>query len=319
MSRPSPAIAVAIPAYNREQYLEETLQSVLAQTYPPAEIFVCDDGSTDDTVSVLRKYSGRIGWKTIQNSGPAAARSVAIDATSSPWIALCDSDDLWEPDHLERKVALLTRWPEVNFVFSNSCNFGVGVNDIPSKFERAPEKWWDQFQSPLADGFQLLETNAYGPLLRFMPALVPGQLFKRDLYDAVGGISPRVSRLPSEDAHLTRRLAAIGHVAVDWKISCRIRKHEGNFSSSDIANMEGRIRILRLLLGDPLLTEGQKAMTAAEIKRSLKSLFASYIFVRRFDLANALRREHPDIDFGSKSAIAGWIDRFGLGRLFARD
>ena len=89
--------SVVIPSYNRSAWLVAALESVFAQTVQPFEIIVADDGSTDDTLDVLRKYEGRVKVLTQRNAGPAAARNLGIAAATGDYIAFLDSDDLWFP------------------------------------------------------------------------------------------------------------------------------------------------------------------------------------------------------------------------------
>lgn len=123
-------ISVIIPAYNAAQYLGAAIDSVLTQTRPPDEIIVVNDGSTDETLSVLerlstaeavsareqpplagaRVYERRgIPIRVIcqENAGPAVARNTGVHAAQGNWIAFLDSDDVWFPDKLERQVAVL--------------------------------------------------------------------------------------------------------------------------------------------------------------------------------------------------------------------
>lgn len=89
--------SVVIPSYNRSAWLVTALESVFAQTEPAFEIIVADDGSTDDTPDVLRKYEGRVKVLTQRNAGPSAARNLGIAAATGDYIAFLDSDDLWFP------------------------------------------------------------------------------------------------------------------------------------------------------------------------------------------------------------------------------
>ena len=93
-------IGVVIPTYNRAGLIGETLDAVFAQTLPPDEVIVVDDGSTDDTQSVLASYLSRVRPLRITNSGELAARNAGLRAAQSRLVAFCDSDDLWTPDFL---------------------------------------------------------------------------------------------------------------------------------------------------------------------------------------------------------------------------
>jgi glycosyltransferase involved in cell wall biosynthesis len=93
--------SVLIPTYNREEYLRQAIDSVLAQTFTDYEIFVIDDGSTDHTPELLRSYGNRIRVLRQQNQGPEAARNRAAAQASGEYLAFLDSDDLLMPCALE--------------------------------------------------------------------------------------------------------------------------------------------------------------------------------------------------------------------------
>lgn len=112
------AVSVIIPTFNGAQFIGRTLDSILQQDYPPAEIIVVNDGSTDDTASVVRTYAPGVRLIDIENGGPTGARLTAVRAAKSEWVAFCDSDDLWHPDHLSGLVGLADTH-SVPFAFSN--------------------------------------------------------------------------------------------------------------------------------------------------------------------------------------------------------
>ena len=104
-----PLVSVIIPAYNRAGIICETIENVLQQTYANLELIIVDDGSTDDTQSVLKSYGSRIQWVSQKNAGPAAARNRGIRMAKGEIIAFQDSDDAWHPTKIERQVSLLQR------------------------------------------------------------------------------------------------------------------------------------------------------------------------------------------------------------------
>jgi glycosyltransferase involved in cell wall biosynthesis len=103
-------ISVVIPTFNRASIIRKTIDNVFEQSYERIEVVIVDDGSTDDTQSVLETYGDRIRLITQKNSGPAVARNRGAEAAKGEIIAFQDSDDLWNPMKLERQVALLTKY-----------------------------------------------------------------------------------------------------------------------------------------------------------------------------------------------------------------
>lgn len=117
-----PLVSVIIPAYNAEPFIEETLTSVLAQTYPAIEVLVVDDGSQDRTPEIVEKIGqkdSRVQLLKQQNAGVAAARNLGIQKSRGEYIAPIDADDIWYPENIEKQVeCMLEGGEEVGVVYS---------------------------------------------------------------------------------------------------------------------------------------------------------------------------------------------------------
>ena len=104
----TPTIAVVMCTYNGERFLREQMDSILAQTYPIAEIIVQDDGSTDNTVNILRQYAERVPQMQIhvneKNLGFNRNFHTACLRATADYIAISDQDDVWMPNKLERQI-----------------------------------------------------------------------------------------------------------------------------------------------------------------------------------------------------------------------
>lgn len=118
----APKVSVIIPTFNRKAYVQEAIDSVLAQTYLDYEVIVVDDGSTDGTEQALRgRYGDRIRYRWQENQGESVARNCALEMSSGQYIGLLDSDDLWFPEKLEKQVAVLQRSSDAALVFAQTC------------------------------------------------------------------------------------------------------------------------------------------------------------------------------------------------------
>src|SRR5579862_1320744 len=104
-------VSVIIPVYNGAATIGRALASVFAQTFTDYEIVVVNDGSTDDTASVLAGYGDRIRTILLSNSGPSAARNAGVSASSGEYLAFLDDDDEWMPRKLELSIPVLERAP----------------------------------------------------------------------------------------------------------------------------------------------------------------------------------------------------------------
>jgi glycosyltransferase involved in cell wall biosynthesis len=116
-------VSAIITTYNSGALLEEALASVLAQTCPPDEILVVDDGSSDDTAARMSRFGARVRYHWQPNAGTSEARNTGWRLAKSPWIAYLDADDLWLPEKLEHQLASLADHPETEAVFGLMQNF----------------------------------------------------------------------------------------------------------------------------------------------------------------------------------------------------
>lgn len=105
ITTPKPLVTVLINNYNYDRYLEEAIESALAQTWQPLEIIVVDDGSTDNSRQILERYRDKIRIILKENGGQASAFNVGIQAAQGEIICFLDSDDYWVPEKVERVVA----------------------------------------------------------------------------------------------------------------------------------------------------------------------------------------------------------------------
>jgi glycosyltransferase involved in cell wall biosynthesis len=100
-------VSVCIPTYNRKEYLKETIQSILDQTYKDYEIVIVDDGSTDGTEQMIKELGIPVTYHWQENSGDASSRNKLIELARGKYISFIDSDDLLLPDTLERLVKVM--------------------------------------------------------------------------------------------------------------------------------------------------------------------------------------------------------------------
>ena len=120
-----PLISCVVPVYNGEEYLAETVESILAQTYSPLEIIVVDDGSTDGTAAVAHGFGGQVRYVYQPNLRQAAARNRGIDEAAGELIAFLDADDMWLPEKLSMQHAEFGRRPELGASFTYIQNFWI--------------------------------------------------------------------------------------------------------------------------------------------------------------------------------------------------
>ncbi|MEB3311934.1 MAG: glycosyltransferase family 2 protein [Snowella sp.] len=124
-------ISVIVPVYNVEAYIQETIRSVLAQTYPHFELIIVDDGSPDRSIELCQQFTDeRIRIIHQKNRGLAGARNTGIRHAKGEYLAFLDSDDLWLPEKLEKHFQHLENSPEVGLSFSRSAFIDANGNSL---------------------------------------------------------------------------------------------------------------------------------------------------------------------------------------------
>ncbi len=198
-------VSVVIPAYNVENYISQSIRSVLDQTFNNWELIVIDDGSKDRTGDVCAQFSKHIKYYRQVNSGVAAARNKGVELARGDLIALLDADDYWYPNKLEKQIELFKRYPDLDLVTSN-YNYLTDEGDVlPSAFER----------NPLV-GAMLEQSRSIGSLL-FQREQLPEFLmnpfghpsltiFRKSLFKKVGGYCSAFT--VAEDVHFQVRYLA---------------------------------------------------------------------------------------------------------------
>jgi glycosyltransferase involved in cell wall biosynthesis len=222
--RTAPVSAV-IPAYNAEAFIGEAIESVRAQTLPVAELIVVADDSTDQTAQIAESMGARVFNNG--NRGLPAARNRCVRESSQPWIAFLDSDDIWEPEKIERQMDLVSQNPDVALV---ACDYSIfqtsgivcesALAKYRSGYQSQPKrscvqgKIIDQLDPNFADAYYLLLSS--NVMLRRDVLKVTG-LFDESLYSA-------------DDFDCYMRMLADHPMGVAETVLVRRREHENNTS-----------------------------------------------------------------------------------------
>ncbi len=128
-----PLVSIIIPAYNQAQYVAQTVDSALAQTYPNVEVIVVNDGSTDDTAAILAGYRGRIKCISQANRGLAGARNAGFSVARGEYLLFLDSDDIIPPTKIARHLEWFDQQPDVGVVYSGWQYIDSNGNPLPGE------------------------------------------------------------------------------------------------------------------------------------------------------------------------------------------
>lgn len=234
-------VSVIIPTYNRAYIIGRSIDSVLAQTYRPIELIIVDDGSTDDTAEVVRRYGDEVRYIHQHNAGVAAARNTGFAAARGEFIALLDSDDYWYPWKIELQIAFLQRHPDVGMVWTDMKAVTNDGAPVAEAYLRTFYKAYEHFRTedimtrrgtvrdlgvavpPGLEGQGLWTGEILSPLLRGTLVHTPTTLLRRDRVRATGGYDESLTP-NGEDYDFHLRTAAVGSVgfldvsAIEYRI-----------------------------------------------------------------------------------------------------
>jgi Glycosyltransferases involved in cell wall biogenesis len=211
-----PLVSVIIPSYNHAHFLGQAIESVLAQTCSNFEILVVDDGSTDETAKVVRRYSP-VRYVFQQNAGLASARNTGLRHSCGKFLVFLDADDRLLPHALEAGISCMREHPECAFVSGHCRVIDSNGTILPSPRQRRVER---------EHYLQLLRGGSY----IWCPATV---LYQRRIFDFVRGFDPALS--PVADYEIYLRIARDFPVCSHNELIVEYRQHRSNMSRDVLA------------------------------------------------------------------------------------
>ena len=222
-------ISVIIPAWNRAREVGNAIDSAFAQTLPPLEVIVVDDGSTDETPEVLARYGDHIRVVRQSNQGVAAARNAGIAVANGDFLAFLDSDDVWLPRKLELQMARFDADPGLGLVHCGVDFEGTGVT---------------------VDG---MEGSVATEMLRLDRSVIVSHsssvMVPRRVAEEVGGFDARMRA--SEDWDFCYRVAARHRIGFVAEALLHMARHASGLQN-DIARIEhGMLLALEKAFADP--------------------------------------------------------------------
>lgn len=204
----TPTTTIIIPSYNRASVIENTLQSVMAQTYPHWECIIVDDGSTDTTLQILEEMEKKDArFKVYQRpldrpKGANACRNIGIEKSTGEFLVFLDSDDTLSVDCLQNRIAYFSKHKNVQgLVFST----GIQSKD-------------DQKVTPFTKKLEEdLDSKAYAKMLLSyeIPWQITNPIWKREVFDLYGGFDEHLVRFQDVDLHTKLMLQGVTVKKID--------------------------------------------------------------------------------------------------------
>ncbi len=299
----NPLVSVICPAYNCAPFIAAALESVFAQFYRPMEVIVVDDGSTDETPELLKKYPD-VRYFRQANRGPSAARNSAIRAAQGELIAFLDVDDLWTAEKLTEQVAALQSQPQAGMCFADMRLFSDGGADEPTMFQkyRLDAKFFGHprvVDQPLA---KLVTMN-------FIPT--SSVVARRAALLQAGGFDEQFRK--AEDWDLWLRMTLDRPIIYSAKLLTLKRVHEVN-TSRDAEGMN--VAALQVLEKFQREHQSRLIKLGIDMSRVLRDGYRNlgYFYLRQIALAEARQALSRSLALGFQPrALAYFLSTF-LGR-----
>ena len=258
----NPVVSVVTATYNCARFLARAVDSVLAQTLREVELIVVDDGSTDATPAIMRRYRDdpRVCHSRQENRGPAAARNSGIRRARAPLVAFLDADDVWLPEKLERQVPRFAADPNVAVVYARRLRI-------------------DEEGCPLsAEQPSLCRGDVLRPLFLKNFICLSSAVVRREALDWSGLFDERILRPSCEDYDLWLRLARdyrfdyVDEPLVLYRTACAL----------DASRAEARLRTAMAVMSRFLDDKGTRyRLGPATVRRAWAETYAHLgLFVR---------------------------------------
>lgn len=240
-------ISVVIPALNAERYIGEAIKSVHAQTLNVSEIIVVDNGSTDRTAQI----AADLGAIVIDEGkpGPSRARNAGIRSCRYEWVALLDSDDLWDARKIEHQWAAVQTCPDAGVV---ACYFRVIRDDsvILEDPDPVSHGWWAGYHGRM----RMNDYCSYFPKIEadFFPRFLPScsdVILRRDVFSIVGLFDEDI--VYNEDFEFFVRVLARYPLAIVEKTLISCRRHEQKRSLNLQAVRDSLFSTVNYMLAHP--------------------------------------------------------------------
>ena len=262
----APLVSIVIPSYNHARYLAAAIDSILAQDYPRIELIVIDDGSTDDSPEVLKRYGARFHWELQANRGQVATMNRAWHMSRGEVLGYLSADDLLLPGAVSAAVSCLRQNPDAVLSY---CDFNL--IDPDSRVVR-------RVRTPEFD-YRKMVTDMICP-----PG--PGAFFRRSAFESAGGWHTGFKQ--NLDYEYWLRLGLHGRFARIPEVLAAYRVHAGSqsFASTSQIQPDETVQIIEAYFASPLVPQDLRDAKAQAL--SMAHLNAARLHFRMGNFAQGL-------------------------------
>lgn len=283
-------ISVIIPTYNNARYIRDALESIFSQSYNSYEVIVIDDGSTDNTHSVLEPFLRKIKYTYQDHSGVASARNRALTMATGKYVVFLDGDDLFFPDKLLKQATFLNDHPEIGVVHSGWYLIDDNKKVITKKepWHRAPE----------------LDMEAW---LVWQPIFLGAMMFRRSWLEKTGNFNTNLTQ--ASDLEFLLRLAAKSCPAA-WlnQATAYYRQHGRGLTGNSMERVVCVNKVIEDFFSRQDLPDAARILEKKVRYQILMwSVWLLYSSGNSEQIVNYLRKTLAYLNGSPKHVIHGWL------------
>ncbi|MES1964856.1 glycosyltransferase [Psychrobacter sp. AH5] len=257
MKKTSPLVSVVIPCYNHQDFIQDSIQSVIDQTYQNIELIIIDDGSKDNSVekiqemiSSCQKRFVRFEFRTRPNKGLSATLNEAIEWCEGEYLGLLASDDIIFKDKTSIQVDFLEERPKITAVFGGIKLLSKDNNEIRTVMKKS--------------GFYDFKTI----IMNKIDFPTATQMIRLSAIKEVGGFDPTIIL---EDWYMWLKLSQIGQLYYMDEVFACYRRHDNNLSNNFEKMAQGRIDVLNCFKDSPLYDKAMKNILWSNVRREYEN------------------------------------------------
>lgn len=242
MDNNQPLVSVIVPCYNHERFIQQTVESVLKQTYKSVELIVIDDGSRDQSASILAELSEKHGFKFLrqENMGIHKTLNRLLELSQGKYISILGSDDLLVPDKIDVQVKYMEEHPEISATFGNMLQISAEGDPLPWYYQRFTKHREYCFEDILSMSAQYL--------------YAPTAMYRKAVFDELGGYD---ERFLIEDMYMHLKMTNNKmRIVVLPDLMAYYRVHGGNMSKQYAVNRREKLKLLQQYKGEKGYTKG---------------------------------------------------------------
>lgn len=201
-----PQFSVIIPVYNKEKFIENTLKSVLQQSFTDFELILVNDGSTDQSETIIKSFTDpRIRYFSKENGGVSTARNLGIEMAKATYITFIDADDYWYPNFLSTSLATIQKFPE-HKIFSAAIEVETPNSVFPA-----------QYSIPKKSEYEVVDY--FEASMKMTIICTSCAVFHKSIFDQVGVFDAKIRS--GQDTDMWIRMGLIYPVVFSWGILTR--------------------------------------------------------------------------------------------------